>query len=87
MIFILWLVAQDLQKDAISDDKPLRFTLNLSLYWGEMGGGTCYYEFEILNARELSKTEYTPRFETSPNIFWQLALKPVSKSFEEINST
>ncbi|GES96717.1 BTB/POZ protein [Rhizophagus clarus] len=41
-------------------------------------GGTCYYEFEILKAHELNKEVYTPRFETSPNIFWQLCFKPIS---------
>ncbi|RIA86371.1 BTB/POZ protein [Glomus cerebriforme] len=40
--------------------------------------GICYYEFEILNACKLNKIIYTPRFETSPNIFWQLGFKPTS---------
>jgi hypothetical protein len=42
-------------------------------------GGSCYYEFEILKAHELSKVVYSPRFETALNIFWQLCFKPVSK--------
>ena len=47
----------------------------------EENSGACYYEFEVGNVHELSRVEYTPRFETSPNIFWQLAFKPVSKLF------
>ncbi|PKY46630.1 hypothetical protein RhiirA4_402677, partial [Rhizophagus irregularis] len=46
-------------------------------------GGSCYYEFEILKAHELSKVVYTPRFETSPNIFWQLCFKPISVNSPE----